>query len=118
MTLASELATIASDVLTEFGESISFARAVEGAYNTATGVTATSTDTTFSGYGAPTGYSKYEIANQEVTQSDVKLYLEKTSSVPLVGDYCTVRSVVYRVLDVRRVGCNGADVIYVLQLRV
>lgn len=118
MTLASEMEVIARALLTELGESVTFTRGEQGTYDVTTGETSPSASSPYSGYAAPTNYSKYDIANNLAEQNDVKLYVEKTSRVPAVGDYCTLRDTDYRVMDVKRVGCNGADIIFICQLRV
>lgn len=116
MTLATTLAATAERLLTAYGESVSFSRKVEGAYSVTDGTTAASTDTTFTGYGAPMAYKASEVDGALIQQDDTKLMLE-TGTAPLVGDVATLNSVAYRVMNVIASRCNRTDVVYTLQLR-
>jgi len=112
------MASTALSLLTKFGETVSFTNAVQGTYSPTTGTTGASTDTVFTGYGFPTGFSAVELAQEEVLVKDVKLIVNKTSQRPAVDDTVTFSSVTYRVLDVQEVKAQGADIIYILQVRV
>ena len=113
-----EIKAVALDLLTEFGEAITFTRVTEGAYNPATLTTATGSTTTFSGYGVPTNYGTREVDLEIVQQSDIKLYVNATSTEPAVGDTVSIDSKDYRVLNIIKYAINSENVLYELQLRV
>lgn len=108
----------AARLLSTYGEAASFTNYARGAYNVATGTTATSTDTVYTGNVAPTQFSAVEQASEEVLTSDVKLLVEQTTRAPEVDDDVTFSGVTYRVLDVQPVKAQGVDVIYILQVRI
>ena len=117
-TFSDEMDALALELLTEFGQSVSFVRTTEGTYNPATGATGTATTTTFSGYGAPVDYDNKEIDNDIIKQGDSKLYVNAISTAPLPGDVVTLSSVDYRVMIVRKYPINGTNVLYELQIRI
>ena len=112
------LTTTALNLLTSYGEAVSFTNSVQGAYNPATGTTGAPTNTVYTGYGFPTQFSAVELAQEEVLVKDVKLIVNKTSQRPSVDDVVTFSSVTYRVIDVQEVKAQGADIIYILQVRI
>ena len=116
MTFYSGLATTATNLLTDKGQSITFSREVSSSFDPVLGVPTTST-TTFSGVGAAFGYKQNQIDGEIIQRGDIRLILEATSTAPLIGDTCTIDSVVYKVLFVEKVSPAGTPVIYKLQLR-
>lgn len=113
-----EMAALALELLTEFGEAVSFVRTTEGAYDPATATTGSATTSNFSGFGAPINYDGFDIDGTVIRQSDIKLFVNAVSTLPITGDAVTVDSVVYRVMNTRRYAINSEDVLYELQLRV
>lgn len=108
----------ASRLLSTYGEAASFTNYAQGAYNVATGTTGSSTDTVYTGNVAPGQFSAVEQASEEVLISDVRLLVEQTSRPPEVDDTVTFSSKTYRILDVEEVKAQGADIIYILQVRI
>jgi hypothetical protein len=117
MTFATNLRTVALNLLTNYGQSVSLQRVTEGSYNTSTSALATGTTTSYTGYGYPSPYNSTELANNDILSSDIKLLLF-TTTLPLVGDVATIDTIVHRVLSVQRISAQGSDIIYKLQLRV
>ncbi len=117
MSLLSSLQSTGTRLLRTYGESVSFSRKVEGAYNVSTGNTATSTDTSFTGYGVSDPFSIYDIDNSTVLSGDIRLYLQ-SGNVPLVGDVATFNTKAYRVMQVSAVRLQGGDALYELLLRI
>ncbi len=104
-------------MLTKYGEAVTASRKVEGAYNVDTSATATSTDTTYSGYGYPDAYTAYEVDGDLIQASDIKLYYQ-TGTLPLTGDVLTVNSKAYRVMNVQPIRAQTSDCLYIVQLRI
>jgi len=113
-----EMDAVALELLTEFGEAVSFTRTTEGAYNTATGATAAGSDSVFTGFGTPIDYDDNEIDGTVIQQGDVRLYTNAVSTAPLPGDKVTLDSRVYRVMNTRKYTINSENVLYELQIRV
>jgi len=108
---------IATGLLREFGENVTFTRVTEGTYDVATSTTAAGSIINYSGFGVPTDYNLFELASEMINATDVKLSLEKTSTTPKVGDVAVLSSVTYRVMNVNQDVVSGNNVIYTLQLR-
>lgn len=112
------LATTALNLLTSYGEAVTFTNVAQGAYNPATGTTGASTDTVYTGFGFPTQFSSVEQQQEEILIKDVKLIVNKVSQRPAVDDIVEFSSKTYRVMDVQEVKAQGNDVIYILQVRI
>lgn len=117
MTFYSQLAAVASRLLTDKGQSVSFSRRTGGTFNPATGTYSGDTATTFSGYGAAFNYNKTEIDGTIVQSGDLRLILEAVATPPAQGDEATVGGIDYRVMDVRPTSPGGTVTHYELQLR-
>lgn len=113
-----EMAATALSLITEFGEAVSFVQTTEGAYDPATATTGTPSTAAYSGFGVPTDYDKRDIDGTLVQQQDTRLYVHNLSTVPGVGDKCTLDSIDYRIMDIRQYVINSAVVLYELQLRI
>lgn len=124
-TFSDEMAAVGLELLTEFGEAVSFSRAGAGTYNTSTGaITGAGADTAYTGYAVPVDYDNSEISGQLtgrgelINRGDVKLFVNATTTVPLPADKVTLDSVEYRVMDVRKYAINSENVLYELQIRI
>lgn len=111
------ITSIATGLITEFGESVAFARVSENSYNVATSKATDASTLNYSGFGVPVNYSAFERTLETIEAHDVKLTLEKTTTEPQVGDLATLSSKNYRVVSVSKSTVSGADIIYTLQLR-
>lgn len=119
MSFSSILITVARSLIQTKGEPITLQRVAEGSYNVADGTVASGTTTNYSAYGAPMMYQSREVDGTNIKASDVKLYLEKpTSVVPAVGDTVTFNSTTQRVINVEKLRAEGVDIMYILQCRV
>lgn len=110
--------TIATNLLREFGESASFTRVEEGAYDASDGSVAAGSTTNYTGFVVPIDYIGKEIDGIYVLQGDIKLFVEKTSTEPLRGDVVTLNSLAYRVMETKKFRVNGENLLYELQVRV
>ena len=116
MTFYTGLKNVASSLLQDKGQQITFSREVSSGFNPVTGVNTTST-TTFTGYGASFDYNKSEIDGEIVRRGDIRFVMEATSTEPEQGDTATIDSKVYRVMNVKPTSPAGTVVIYEAQLR-
>lgn len=117
MTFYSDLAAVASALLTDKGQTISFSRDNVTAFDPASGSETKGAPVTFSGKGAIFGYNASEVDGTVVQQDDKRLILEAVDTPPLIGDEATVGSVAHRVISVETVAPAGEAVIYKAQLR-
>lgn len=115
---SNEMAAVALELLTEFGEVVSFTREVKGAYDPDTLSIPTLSTITFSGYSVPVNYGAGEIDREIIQQSDIKLYVNAMSTIPEIGDTVLLNSVSYRVLNVIKYRVSGSTVLYELQVRI
>ena len=111
------LATTATRLLRDKGQSITFTRDAETSFNPSTGVITPDTATTYAAYGAAFNYSSNELANSNIESGDIRLLVEPETE-PQIADTCVVDSVTYRVMDVRKQKPAGTVLYYELQLRV
>lgn len=117
MTFYTGLASTASRLLTDKGQSVTFSRQTGGTFDPVLGAESGASTTTFSGYAAALSYNNAEIDGTVVKKGDVRLVIESTTATPETGDQCTVDSVVYRVMMVEPVSPGGTTVINKVQLR-
>lgn len=117
-TFSDEMAAVALELITEFGEAVTFTRTTEGAYNSATGTTASATTSNFAGVAVPQNYDSEEIDGTNILQSDLRLITNAVATRPEPQDQVSIDSVLYRVINVSRITVNSNDVAYELQVRV
>lgn len=110
------LQATAARLLTKYGQSLTFTREVETAFNPTTGAK-TNDLFTFTGYGASFDYQASEIDGELIQSGDIRLTLEKTSTVPAINDSVRVDDINYRVMDVKKSAPGGVVVKYDLNLR-
>lgn len=116
MTFATDMQAAALDLLTDFGQSLTFTRYSSNAYNPSTGGVDPVTSTTYTGYGHPSSYSSDEIDGTMIQVNDIKLLLY-TTTTPDIQDSVTIDSNLYRVENVEFVKAQGSNIYYKLQLR-
>jgi hypothetical protein len=112
------LATTATRLLDDKGQTLSFSRDNVTSFNPVTGEETKGTAITYSGSGAVFGYGSSEINGTDIQRDDRRVILEAVSTAPAVGDSVTIDSIVHRVVDVEQVNPAGTVVIYQLQVRV
>lgn len=117
MSFYSNLAAVATRLLTDKGQVAAFSRETGGSFNPTTGSYSGQTTTAFSGQAAAFDYNKSEIDGDLVQLGDVRLILEPIATAPAPGDTVTVDSVVYRVMDVMASSPAGTITHYEVQLR-
>lgn len=121
MSFATNMQSVATTLLTKYGEAISLVNTVAGAYNPTTGEVATGTTTSYTGYGHPSPYKVSELTSgktdDDILHTDLKVLL-KSSTLPVVGDIATMRGIAYRVMSVNHLSAQGLDIVYQLQLRI
>lgn len=110
------LQATATRLLTSKGQSVTFTRSVETAFNSGTGVKTTS-DFTFSSNGAAFDYKASEIDGTVIKAGDIRLMLEKGTNEPAIGDSAKIDAVNYRVMDVTKSSPAGIVTHYTCRLR-
>ncbi len=120
MTFATSLLASARRLIRAYGQSISFARVVEGSFVPSTGAVGSGTSSSYTAYGAPMAYNIQEIDNNTILKNDIQVWCEvnASSSIPAVGDVATISAVAYRVMDVQKFTAQGTTVVYKLQVRL
>lgn len=113
-----EMESVSTDLLTQFGEAVSFTRTTNSAYDPSIGTTQDTTVTAYSGFGVPVNFELGQIDGELVRENDLLIVVNKMTEVPLAGDTVVVSSVNYRVQRVMKTVVNGADILYDLQLRL
>ena len=110
------LAAVATRLLTDKGQLLTFSREISSAFDPITGDNTTSTST-YTGYGAAFDYNRNEIDGSMIMKGDIRLILEATDTAPLVDDTTVVDGDTYRVMNVNPTSPAGTVVAYELQLR-
>lgn len=113
-----EMAAIALELLTEFGEAVTFTRTSRAAYDPSTSTAASSGTSVFTGYGFPEEYLNRDIDGDRIQAGDIRIYVNSVSTEPAPADVLTMNSTDYRVVRVRPYRTTGAPVLYELQVRV
>ncbi len=117
MTFATDMSSMALQLLTDFGRAVTCTRVTEGAYNPSTSETLAGTTTTFSGYGYPYPWTALEVDNEFILNTDMRMILSVTTK-PQVGDTLVVDGSTYRIMNVGTITAQTSDVVYELQLRI
>ena len=117
MSFYSGLRDTASSLLTTYGAKIVFTRTVKGVYDTATGKRAGDSSTTFNGYGVTMDYRKNQYDGTDILSGDIRLILQATKKLPVVGDQATVGGNRYSVISVTQTKPGNVLVMAECQLR-
>jgi len=115
-TFYSDLAAVATRLLTDKGQQVTFSRETSTGFDPETGINTTNTST-FTGYGASFNYNSSEIDGTIVVKGDIRFVVEAMTTAPDSGDTVTVDSLIYRVMDVKKVSPAGTVVLYECRLR-
>lgn len=113
-----EMAQVAIDLITEYGQEADFLRSVNGEYDPTSGEYFTQDTTPYSGMIVPNDYKEREIDGTIIQRGDVKVLAHKMTETPAVGDQVTFGEIDYRIINVKKTKANGADCLYTLQVRV
>lgn len=117
MTFYTDLANVATQLLTDKGQQITITRNVVSSLDPVTGIATPGTAVTITGYGAAFDYNKSEIDGTLIRNGDIRLIFQATSTAPEVDDIATVDSIDYRVMAVNKSAPAGTVLKYELQLR-
>jgi len=115
-----ELASIASELLAEFGQNVVLTRvSAPGVYDPATGVTTGETTTSITLKGAMFNFGRNQTTerNALIQVGDRRLLLEAGSSAPQLTDAVLVDGVTYGIVSIGKVNPAGTPVTYSLHLR-
>ncbi len=117
MSFATDMQEIAVDLLTEFGQIVTFSRTTQGTFIPNSGAVASGTASTYTALINPSDYTSEEIDGISVLYGDVKLLCYTTTPV-LVGDTVDLDGVTYRVMSVIKIRAQGVTIVYKVQVRV
>lgn len=122
MAFYDDMQEVATNLVTEFGTSVSLRKIVSGAYDPATGaVTQSSTD--HAGKGIKVGYRQDMINGETVLQGDQMLFLTATKTdgtampAPDTTDRIVIGSSLYQIIADMTVQPAATTVVYKLQIR-
>lgn len=119
MTLQTLLQDVADDLLESYGESLTFTRVTEGAYNTATSTTAAGTTINYTVFAHIDKFDNREVDGEIIRATDLKIIAQvPTSYTPLVGDKVTISTKSYYIINVLNYRVQGSDCAYEIQARV
>lgn len=118
MTFYSDMAATAVELLTEFGQGITFGSVTTGAYDPTTG-TVTNTTTNYTGKGAAFDYEQKDIDGTNIRQGDRRVYIAPDLGVvPKTGDTVTLADgTVLNVVASRPLSPAGTMVLHECQCR-
>lgn len=117
MSFATDMQEVANDLLTEFGQSVTFGRTTQGTFVPSTGAVGAGTSTNYTALVHPSDYTSEEIDGVSVLYGDIKLLVYSITAV-LVGDTISLDTVVYRIMSVIKIRAQGATIVYKVQIRV
>ncbi len=113
-----EMAAISLELITEYGETGSFERVVQGDYDPDSADTLFDTITTYSGSVVPSQYKNSEIDGTLIQRGDFKILAHNMTSDPAVGDSLTFGDISCKIVSVNLTRVNGVTVLFTLQGRV
>lgn len=116
MSLYSDMAGVALEMLTGLGETATFTRVSGGTFDPATGTTTGATASTFTAKVYPAGFDFGLINGDNIQQGDKRLLMESTSA-PAENDVVTLSDGDMTVINYRAVGLTNDVALYVVQLR-
>lgn len=114
--LSDAMKAVAASLLTEFGESASFTRVEEGAYNTATGTPAAGTTINYTANVVPFLDTNSNKAPTALVGNAGQLIFHHDTIAPLVGDTVVYNTINYRIVSVDATRLSGADIIHTLDI--
>jgi len=116
MSFYSNLKNVASRILRDKGQQVTFVKETTVAHDPVAGKRTKST-VSFSGYGAAFDYKRSEIDGVIVQKSDIRFLMEATTIIPTPGSTTVIDGSAYRVMAVKITSPAGTAVIYEVQLR-
>lgn len=120
MTFSTRMLSTARRLIRKYGQNISFSRVTEGSFVPSTGALGTGTTTSYTAYGCPIAGPNTEIPGNLLEQDDSDVWVEvnNSSTVPLIGDTCSLGGRVYRVMNVTGYVAQGLTVVFKLTVRI
>jgi hypothetical protein len=122
MSLYTDLAADADELLTEFGQSITLTHIAPGAYDPTTG-SVTNTTTTQTGIGVVFDFGLHQsgtafTAGSMIVAGDKQLLLSAVGiAAPVPGDLATIGADVWTIASIKSTAPAGVAVLYECQLR-
>ncbi len=115
--LATRFKSTALKLLTNYGDVISCVQYTQsGNYQVSLGNSPVA-ETAYTILGVSESYKPFEINEQTIRATDVKLTCYSASVRPLVGDKVTFNNNDYRIQSVENIYLQSIDIVYTLQLR-
>lgn len=114
---SNSLKNVANNLLSSYGQSVTFTRYTTNEYDTATGAIDPVTSITFTGRMHPGPYRLDEIDGEMIQVNDISALVYSTTE-PLINDSAVVDGVIYRVMNIEKIKAQGEAIVYRLQLRV
>lgn len=117
MTMYTELATVADELLAEFGQSVTIRHRTSGAYDPATGAVAVTT-TDEAGYGAVFDYDTKHIDGTMIVRGDKYALLSPIGiTAPDTDDRLIIGGVEYGIVSIKTEAPAGTAVLHTVQIR-
>ena len=116
MSFYSELATTATRLLTEKGETATFTRTSPGTFDPVTGISSGQNVTTFTAKVYPSDFSVSQVNGESILSGDKKLIMQ-AGNKPAINDKVTMSGEFSTVVSFESVGLTSDEVIYVVQSR-
>lgn len=110
------LKDIASNLLQDKGQQVTFSRETVGSFDPKTGQQQISAST-YTAYGVSFGYTAREIDGTLIQSSDIAFLMEAVSTTPKTNDQVTIDSIIYRIINIKPTNPAGTPVMYKVQLR-
>jgi hypothetical protein len=105
----------AGDVLTEYGQTITYTRTADGAYTP--GTAPTQTDTTYDMNTVVDNYALREVDGELIQAGDMRAIGQAGGTAPEVGDTATINGDVWRIVNILPINPAGLVLAYEFQLR-
>ena len=118
MSLGQQLATVARDLINEFGEWAQFSRVEGGTFNPVTGTKTGETSTTWDLKVTPMAYETQAFDGESIQTGDIKLMLAAVDYVPQTNDRVRFNNQDWFVISIPEfTRLQGRDVVYEVQVR-
>jgi len=111
-----EMATVARELLTEFGQAWTLTRTTGEDIDDVTGVVTPGSDTVYTPQGVLVEFNREEKAEGRIEHGDRKLILDDTIE-PLLDDVLTLEGESWTIVDIEKVKPAAVDLIYKVQVR-
>jgi len=118
MTFYSEMAEMATELITEFGTDVVITRETDEVINPVTGeVEVEAESTEYIAQGVKKKYPENLIDGTRITSSDRQLIIEASVVEPLITDKITINSQDWPIVEIESVNPAGTPLIYILRVR-